>query len=338
MADEKTIAATQKSLERIQMFDPDSIARTDILGTQLSFDKAVGSAKRLVNLYKRVPSSILPDILNDQLQQIGQVADADFNRFEQILEFSAEQDNAASIRSTLMQQLTDAYDNAFRVLWQFIAFSVATVTDTSVLESRARAVLQSIEDKAKGVEDELGAKREEADAILKNIQAVAAEQGVSQQAEYFKRAADSHDAKALWWRNATAIGVGVTLLFALVSAIAYKIPWLRPTDELSLVEFISGRIIIFLTLAAVVALCARNFLAHQHNVVLNRHRQTALQTYKVLVDAGSSGSQDIVLAHAAACIFSPQDTGFTKDGGEAAGSRSVLELMTKSVSGTSSAH
>ena len=66
---------------------------------------------------------------------------------------------------------------------------------------------------------------------------------------------------------------------------------------------------------------------------MNRHRQNALLTYRSLVEAsGESGTEDIVLAHAASCIFSPQETGFSTGKGESnSGSKSVLELLTKSV-------
>ena len=60
-------------------------------------------------------------------------------------------------------------------------------------------------------------------------------------------------------------------------------------------------------------LCARNFLSHTHNAIVNKHRQNALLTFKSLAGAaGNNSNQDIILTQAAACIFSPQDTGYTK--------------------------
>jgi hypothetical protein len=54
-------------------------------------------------------------------------------------------------------------------------------------------------------------------------------------------------------------------------------------------------------------------MAHTHNSIVNRHRQNGLQTFTTLVDAaGSSQAQDIVLSHAAASIFEPQETGYAK--------------------------
>lgn len=79
-------------------------------------------------------------------------------------------------------------------------------------------------------------------------------------------------------------------------------------------------------------MAARNYATHKHNAVVNRHRQNALLTYRALVAAaGEKGTEDVVLAHAASCIFSPQDTGFSGARGEAnPGTRAVLELLTKS--------
>ncbi len=77
-----------------------------------------------------------------------------------------------------------------------------------------------------------------------------------------------------------------------------------------------SKLLIFAVLAYMLLLCARNFLAHKHNSIVNKHRQNALLTFKALADAASKEDQrDVVLTYAAACIFSPQETGYTKSGG-----------------------
>ena len=97
-------------------------------------------------------------------------------------------------------------------------------------------------------------------------------------------------------------------------------------------QLVSSKLLIFAVLGYLLLLAARNYSTHKHNAVVNRHRQNALLTYRKIVEAsGSAGTEDIVLAHAASCIFSPQETGFSHGKGESlAGSKSVLELMTKS--------
>ena len=331
MGSKELLEQATASLERVQRFDAATLARVEELGRQLSFEEVVRPAQNLIDLFKRVPVSILTSLVDSQLNIIKGRADAEYNRFSQIMTFSASQGNAAQARDSLIQQIKGAYDSAFPELWQFIAFGIANNTDSASLEDRARAVLQDIEDRANAITRGLADKESKAEDVLKHIQAVAAEQGVSQQAEFFKRRADDHEGQAKWWRNATGICIVVTIGMATFSALAFKISWLKADNQFDALEFVTGKVLIFITLAGLIALCAKNFLAHQHNVVLNRHRQTALQTYRVLVDAGTTaGSQDIILAYASSCIFGSQDTGFAKEGVDGSVNKSVLELMTKS--------
>jgi hypothetical protein len=75
-------------------------------------------------------------------------------------------------------------------------------------------------------------------------------------------------------------------------------------------------------------LCSRTFLAHTHNAIVNRHRQNALLTFQALVNAAKEESKkDIILTHASACMFSPQETGFTKHASE--GTSNIIQLLGK---------
>src|SRR5690606_12006601 len=134
------------------------------------------------------------------------------------LDFSASQGNAAQARDSLMSQIGEAYDAAFNVLWQYIAFGVARLTDTAVLENQARAVLQGIDDASSTFQEKLESNEQEAQRILQNIKAVAADQGVSQQAEFFKSRADAHELAAAKWQKNTLIASAV-LLSAVLSSL-----------------------------------------------------------------------------------------------------------------------
>lgn len=330
MATQSLVKETRDSLVRLQEFDVQKLAREDDLGRQLSFVNALVPAERITALYRRVPVEILTDLTDPLLQQLKGQADADFNRFKSILDFSASQNNAAQAREALLNQLQAAYDAAFNVLWQFIAFGVARLTDTAVLENQARAVLQGIDDASTKFQGRLSESEQEAHRILQNIKAVAAEQGVSQQAEFFKSRADEHMALASAWQKHTLVASAILLSAALGGMFLHKWQWFAPSTNFGLFQLVTSKVFLFAVIGYWVVLSARNFLSHQHNAVVNRHRQTALQTYRVLADASANeGAEDIVLAHASACIFGPQDTGFGKGAVTEAGSKSVLELLTK---------
>jgi hypothetical protein len=119
--------------------------------------------------------------------------------------------------------------------------------------------------------------------------------------------------------------------FAVLSLILHKLPWIRPESTTEAIQLITSKVLIFAVLGFMLVLAAKNYATHKHNSVVNRHRQNALLTYQALVAAAAGkGTEDIVLAHAASCIFSPQETGFAQGRGDgSSGSKSVLELFTK---------
>jgi hypothetical protein len=331
MATEKVYQTCRDALERVQTFDPETLGRVDDLGRQMNFAEAVKPAEAIIAVYKRIPMSALPDFTDGQLNAILAQANADYNVFKQILDFNAASGDAVGTRSNLLANIKVRRDQVFDQLWHYVAYGVARITDTSLLETQARATIQGIEDQAARLTEQLVKAKADADGALVAIRAVASEQGVSQQAIYFKDEAQAQETLADKWltytyRFAAALGV-----FAILSLFLHKLDWIKPTNNADMFQLITSKVLIFTVLGYLLIMAARNYTTHKHNAVVNRHRQNALLTYRALVAAAEeAGTQDIVLAHAASCIFSPQETGFAHGKGEsAAGSKSVLELLTK---------
>jgi len=300
----------------------------------MSFVEGVKPAEAIIAVYKRIPLSALPDFSDAQLSTIYGQANADFNTFKQILDFDATASGAAQTRSNLLDQLRVRRDQLFEQVWQYIAYGAARATDTSVLETQARATIQSIEDQSSKLTEQLKSSKTEAETTLAAIRAVASEQGVSQQASYFKEEAQHQEELASRWLAITykfAFAVGG---FAVLSLFLHKLPWIRPENGTEAIQLVTSKFLIFAVLAFLLIMAARNYATHKHNSVVNRHRQNALLTYRAIVEAAAGqGTEDIVLAHAASCIFSPQETGFSQGKGDGtSASKSVLELLTKSVS------
>lgn len=334
MATESVFTSCREALERVQTFEPQTLGRVDDLGRQMNFAEAVKPAEAIIAVYKRISLSALSDFTDTQLNAILAQANADYNVFKQILDFNAASSDAVGTRANILANIKVRRDQVFDQLWQYVAYGVARITDTTLLETQARATIQGIHDQAAKLTDQLTKAKSDADTALAAIRAVASEQGVSQQAIYFKDEAASQETLADKWltytyRFAAALGV-----FAVLSLFLHKFEWTRPTGDAEMFQLITSKILIFSVLGYLLILAARNYSTHKHNAVVNRHRQNALLTYRALVTAAEdAGTQDIVLAHAASCIFSPQDTGFAHGKGESSGgSKSVLELLTKGAS------
>lgn len=332
MATTSVLDKAREALTRVQKFDAAALSREADLGKQMSFFDAVPLAEDLIDIYKRIPLTALDDFSDAHLNVISGQAQADYNVFEQILSFNAQTSNAADTRNNILARLKTRRDQLFDQLWQYIAYGVARMTDTSLLETQARATIQSIKDQSADLTKQLNTSKIEADKALAAIRAVASEQGVSQQAMYFKKEAEDQEALAVKWLGYTYKFAAALGVFAVLSLFLHKIDWIKPETSAEMFQLISGKFLIYATLGYLLLMAARNYSTHKHNAVVNRHRQNALLTYRALVEASSDkGTEDIVLAQAAACIFSPQETGFTSGKGEpSTGPKSVLEFMMKS--------
>jgi hypothetical protein len=334
MATEKVYTTCREALERVQTFDPDTLGRVDDLGRQMNFEEAVKPAEAIIAVYKRIPMSALPDFTDGQLNTILAQANADYSVFKQILDFNAASGDAVGTRTNVLTNIKIRRDQLFDLLWQYVAYGVARITDTSLLETNARATIQGIEDEAAKLTGELAKAKTDADSALAAIRAVASEQGVSQQAIYFKDESLAQETLAEKWLTYTYRFAAALGLFAILSLFLHKVDWIKPTSNAEMFQLITSKVLIFTVLGYLLIMAAKNYTTHKHNAVVNRHRQNALLTYRALVTAAEdTGTQDIVLAHAASCIFSPQETGFSHGRGDSgSGSKSVLELLTKGAS------
>lgn len=318
------------SLRRMQDFDASSLPQTTRLGQDLDFGNAVSPAKRLIALYRQLSPNVIPDLPQNRADSIKSVADADFSRLEEIRKFDPKViGNPGQARDQLVNSIVASYNNTFNELHPYISYSASKTTDFQRLETEQRSRLQSISDAADKLMQQLEQQKTDAERILVEVRATAAEQGVSQQAIYFSTEAVEHSKEASWWLKATSVCACAVFLWSLFGPKA--LIWVGYTDvQLGVSKVLSFGVLSFLTY-----LSAKNFLSHKHNNIVNKHRQNALATYRALVEAaGSPGVADVVLTHASACIFAPQATGYA--GGKSvdgATAKSVVEFLGKPMTG-----
>ncbi len=322
-------AEAKESLERMQTFNTKDLPREKELGTTLNFKGAVEPAKRLIDLYKRISVNVLVDFPQSVLQQLWTQANTDHTRLTDILQFEGGQ--TVDARDALIGKLDTAYQSCFTILYPFISYSISKTVDFQRLEADGRATIQSIQDNVKKITGELKEAQTEAGKILADIREAAAEHGVSQQAVYFKQAAEKHEDQAGKWLTGTIWLAVVMTLYAVASLFIHKIPFLKPDTTAVSIQLAISKALIFAVISYMLYMCVRNFLANRHNVVVNKHRQNALMTYTAIMDAAKDIEQkEVVLSQAASCIFAPQSTGYSRvEGSGAPSAKSVVELLTK---------
>ncbi len=329
--DEDQLKEVIEDLERVQAFEPESLIQKERLGAELSFDMAVKPAERLVTLFKKLPREAVEEFPDQQILEIQGSSKSAFHLFDQILNFNHKEADAEGRQQNLIHQLDAAYQQHFSEIFAFISFAVARTVDFPSLAAKGRAAVQDVKDQSASLLKSLDEQKDEASKILSEVRKVAAEQGVSQQATYFKDQADAHMEEAKSWRSKTfwmALALGLYGVFAMFS---HLIPGLS-SDSLGVaIQIIAGKVLVFFVLSYMLSFFAKNYLSSRHNEVVNRHRQNALMTYKALVDAGgTSEARDTVLNHAAGSIYNLHNSGFSKPSTQSGSSSStVLSMIPK---------
>lgn len=321
-----------ESLKRVQNYNADLLAQLDRLGAAYEFSAVVEPAKELISIFQKIPIESLGQFPNNERNIIKSQADGIYNLFEQIMSFDAKQADAQQKHQQLVSQIDNQYQPVFSHLHPYISYAMARTVDFNELASQGRAAVQAVKDETATLMRELDQQQEEAKQILDNVRKVAAEQGVSQQAVYFAEESKMHGTKADDWQSRTYWMAAIVIFYGGASFFFHKFQWIAPTTMPETVQFVASKIVIFVVLAYMLFLSARNFLSHRHNEIVNKHRQNALMTYQALVDAaGSSEASATVLSHAASAIYQLHETGYARSGGDRQGSTSssVVELMPK---------
>lgn len=334
-AEAQTLLEAKKALKSIQSYPVDTLVREKELGQLSSFKDVIEPAQSLIDLFKKIPVESLDDLPSAILTNsfVGPIAQVQ-SYFSQILDFNPTQGQGA--RDSLITQIAAYYNSVFTGLYPIIAYTSAKAIDLGSLEANARGVLERVQKYASDMESSLQTQLNEANKVVEAVRKIAAEQGVTQQAIYFKDEANLHNSEAEKWIKYTlywAIGLGA---WAFLSLFLAKWSWLRPQDMYQHFQLMVSKALVFAMISFMLYLSAKTYIAHRHNEVVNRHRQNALLTFDAFVKAsGDPEAGRVILGQAAACVFAPQATGYSQEAGiDAAKASSVIEVLGRPMTGS----
>lgn len=197
--------------------------------------------------------------------------------------------------------------------------------------SNAKTVLEEIGQTREKVESQASESERlygQLEDLLNASKEASSEIAVSEQSKHFKNEADSHSKAAATWMKYTLLSVLLFLVLAVPGSFESLIGLTSPSTLAALTDaefqkgilgvplaYLLGKLVTLGAISFLIGVCAKNYLSHRHNTVLNRHRVNALMTFQALAQSAMTDtSRDVILHHAASCIFNPQDTGFGKIG------------------------
>ncbi len=225
MPTSEILKKTSESLKQVQSYDTSTFDNDEELGRALSLKDAIDPAEKLIGLFNKIPVSTLGEFADQQLNTIAQSANQVHKLFSEAEEFNAQVENPSARRDQIIQSIRSQYDNLFGTLHPLISFSAASATDFQLLEREGRATIKAIEDNTMSLFQKLEKMEKEAEEILAEVRKTAEQQGVSQQAIYFSKEADSHTKQADNWQFQMYVWFGLLLLYSMGALFIHKVPF-----------------------------------------------------------------------------------------------------------------
>ena len=267
----------------------------------------MGEVASLVNAYQRLPLGMLDELPMEDVSRIRNLAEKARRVLGHVSDSPRELEEIARSGRGRTVDLSKSTDSIGK-LWEEslpVIQEYASQATAKRLDALAAA---------------LDAKKGEAEDAVEAIRKAAGEAGVSQQAVAFRQEAESHRRAALFW----GMGVAALSAYFLLFVLTGDALWFKPDVEegksdlmtrFALVQSVADRVLVVGVFSFGLFFCVKNFMAHRHNAVVNRHRQNALETYTALVEATEdTGSRAAILQHAARSIFGAQDSGYVRGG------------------------
>lgn len=168
-----------------------------------------------------------------------------------------------------------------------------------------------IDEHVAGTVSKLKGDAKDADELLNGIRKAHNTATAAGEAKHFRAMARLHRAGAAKWLRCSAAIAAIVVIFLLVlAAVNWPIEH-TPRTGFDIARFFTVRALCAVAGYYLLNLAVRNYRAHQHNEVINRHREKALQTFENFYKGSKDDRvKDAVLLQASTAVFSAHSTGF----------------------------
>lgn len=319
------LTQVNERLEKMLSYSIEELTREEELGTQFSFKEIEEIFVKTIDLFKRVKEVNLNEVPYNLLNAFnGQINNA-ITYFDQAKNFNAAVNNAVGTRNTLITNIRNSYDNYYTHSVPILSAGLLNSNDLSLERSKMNQLISDLESEKEKSKTESESKLKELNDIIENAKSFATQAGVSKHSTLFKSEADFHETEAKKWLGYT---VKILIAIALV-AIVLAFVGLLFKENNEIVQFTITKVVVLTALFYGLSITNRNYKAHKHNAIMNKHRQNALTTFETFSSAASADDQtkNAVLLETTHSIFSNQQTGYLKAEGESESNNKIIEII-----------
>lgn len=326
---EETVKKELKEvLTGLSQINSKDLVRANELGKDFNFEAGLQTIERTLQLFKSLYDSTLDNVSHNILKNLLTQAKDAHSKLTAIQTFSpAQHQTPLNVRNNLIDQLRDSYDNYFTAVSPVIAYSIRKGTDFEALEKKAQETVKSIESLKNEYLSKQGQITSEMESVLQKVRQAAAEVGVAQHATHFKDEAIDHNEKSEKWLYATVAIATLTIVWGFLAIFVIKVP--DNASSAQVLQFTIGKLIVLSALYYSLIWSAKNYYAHRHNYVINKHRQNCLNTFETFVKAAGNDAEtkNAVLLQATQSIFSSQSSGYVHKDSESESPNKFIEIM-----------
>ena len=143
----------------------------------------------------------------------------------------------------------------------------------------------------------------------------------------FSTTADDHDDHANRWLVLLCCWIGLLIVGSIAALANGKMELEIKGGTAGVIQWASTRVFLLTVAYYVLLLCNRNYRAHRHLAIVNKHRANAIAQFEAFRDAAHGQEvKNAVLLEATKCIFAPAVTGYLSLEEDSAPSR-IMEIQ-----------
>lgn len=328
--------ATQQQIETVlneigQRFETmfsysiEELTREEELGTQFSFKEVEDYFVKIIDLFKRVKEVNLNEVPFNLLNSFNTQLKSAITYFDQAKDFNPAVNNSVVVRQGIIEHIRNNYDTYHTHSVPILSVGLLNSNDLSLERSKMNQLITELEIEKKKSKEESEKKLKELNDIIANAKSFATKAGVSKHSAVFQTESEYHETEAKKWLGYTR---NILIAIAFV-AIGLAFLGLYFKENAEIVQFAITKIVVLTALFYGLAITNRNYKAHKHNAIMNKHRQNALSTFETFSTAASADDQtkNAVLIETTHSIFSNQQTGYLKTEGDSDSNSKIIEII-----------
>ena len=304
----------------------EDLIKAEELGTRMNFEPLRETINKIFSLVKRIDNSRVEEAPDAIARPLREQLLAIKDRFQNLKNFDITHSNIERNRTNLISQVKASYDEL--IVRAIPVFNFEELFEGNSLNeeaNNAKLLIKNLGSLTKEFNKKAASAEKEIQEMVENVKSFATTAGVAKHSEVFKNESILHEGEASKWKSATIwLLVGITII-----AMGMTLFGLYQVEEESILQFSISKIVILTTLFYALTITNRNYKAHKHNAVLNKHRQNALTTFETFAEAAGADetTKNAVLLETTHAIFSSQQTGYLKNPGEQESNSKIIEIF-----------